>query len=361
MMVHRLASFCLAVLPFGCGGEVGSGPASPKGGCAAEETCPGASGNGGQGGGGAAGSGGAGVTAGSECTGAVPDPDPAHVWANWPMPNPTSSGGPNPSSYDLSQAEVVIDEGTGLMWQQTASPVDEAYSFEAAVDYCGALEVSGYCDWRLPTRIEATSLVDFTRKLPAADPAVFSDFPNSQADSGWTFFTSSLDEEYEWRTFFSDGSSVRVQRSIASQGSRARCVRTHVERAVPDPRYVIEGQAPGDVVLDQGTGLVWQRRPSQQTYTFSEAQAHCENLDLPGGGWRVPSMKEIQTLVDERSSPPFDTRAFPDLPRGALRTSSQSAECPEACAAWLLDGDGSVFYSRVDAGLGAHHYVRCVR
>jgi hypothetical protein len=277
------------------------------------------------------------------------------------MPNPPASGGPNPSSYDLSQPEVVIDEATGLMWQQTASPVDEEYSFEAAVEYCGALEVAGHCDWRLPTRIESTSLVDFTRRVPAVDPAAFSDFPNSPNDSGWTFFTSSHDAANEWRTFFSDGESVRVQRSIALRGSRARCVRTHVERAVPDPRYVTEGEAPDDVVLDQGTGLVWQRRPSQRTFTFSEAQAHCESLDLQGGSWRVPSMKEIQTLVDEGGSPPFDTGVFPDLPRGALRTSSQSVECPEACAAWLLDGDGSVFYSRVDAGLDAHHYVRCVR
>jgi hypothetical protein len=277
------------------------------------------------------------------------------------MPNPPASGEPNPSSYDTSRSDVVLDHVTGLMWQRTASPPAEEYSFDAAVAYCADLELLGHCDWRLPTRIEAASLVDFTRKAPATEQSLFSGFPEAQDGYGWTFFTSSWGEDHEWRTSFSDGSSVRVQRSIAAKGARARCVRVEGERAVPEPRYLVEGSAPEDVVIDQGTGLVWQRRPSRQTYTYSEAQAHCESLELQGRGWRVPSMKEIQTIVDETSSPPFDSEIFPDLPRGALRTSSPTADCGDLCGAWLLDGDGSVFHSRVDAGLDAHHYVRCVR
>ncbi|HEX6273614.1 MAG TPA: DUF1566 domain-containing protein, partial [Polyangiaceae bacterium] len=289
-MTLRGWAFYLAATALGCGGESSGGSASPKGGCATAGSC---SATGGMGGGGG----------GSPCTGALPNPEPEHLLANWPMPNPPASGGPNPSSYDTREPDAVIDGITGLMWQQSASPVDEEYSFEEAVAYCADSEVSGHCDWRLPTRVEAASLVDFTRRDPAIDAASFSDFPEPQDNHGWTFHTSSRDEEHDWRLFFSDGASVRVQRSIAVQGSRARCVRNHVRSVTPEPRYLIEGQAPDDTVLDRGTGLVWQRRPSQQTYTFTEAQAHCENLELRGRGFRVPSMKEIQTVVDERWTP----------------------------------------------------------
>jgi hypothetical protein len=76
-------------------------------------------------------------------------------------------------------------------------------------------------------------------------------------------------------------------------------------------------------------------------------------------------MKEIQSIVDEtRPSPAIDEEIFPELPQGiapgaVFRTSSTSAELPDS--AWLMAPGGAVFYSRVDAGLDASHYVRCVR
>lgn len=280
------------------------------------------------------------------------------------MPHPPSSGLPSPAQYDTGQAGVVVDGVTGLMWAREASPIDEELSLEDAIDYCAELEVAGYCDWRLPTRIELVSLVDFTRLTPAIDSKVFSDFPEpEQQRAGWSFFTSSYDAETEWRVVFLDGGSVPVQRAAALQGARARCVRVHIDSQPPESRYLIAGVAPDDIVTDRGTGLTWQRRPSEQTFPFSEAEEHCASLALEGGGWRLPSMKELQTLVDEsRSSPAIDPEAFPDEPTSTgafFRTSSLSAECPDC--AWLMRPDGSVFETGIDTGVDAHHYVRCVR
>jgi hypothetical protein len=76
-------------------------------------------------------------------------------------------------------------------------------------------------------------------------------------------------------------------------------------------------------------------------------------------------MKEIQSIVDEsQPSPAIDQELFPELPQGmapgaVFRTSSVSAELPDL--SWLMAPDGAVFYSRIDAGLDASHYVRCVR
>ena len=299
------------------------------------------------------------------CSGPAPQPDPAHVWANWSMPNPPSSGLANPAKYDTSQSDVVIDQVTGLMWPKNASPVDDELSFDAAVAYCAELEAGGYCDWRLPTRIELTSLVDFTQREPSADQSVFSDFPEAGARIGWGFLTSSSSGDDEWWILFHSGATVSIERGTALQGARARCVRPHLDRDPPEPRYAIEGQAPDDVVADRGTHLTWQRRPSQQTYSFDAAGAYCAALTLPGNGWRLPSVKELQTIVDEsRPSPAFDRDTFPDLPESAapgplFRSSSPSADCPDC--AWLMRADGSVFDTGVDAMQAASHYVRCVR
>ena len=71
----------------------------------------------------------------------------------------------------------------------------------------------------------------------------------------------------------------------------------------PTGRYHISsGQ-----VVDTGTGLIWQQISSDIAMTWAEAQAYCG-----GEGWRLPSMKELQTLVDEtRLLPALDTSVFP--------------------------------------------------
>lgn len=345
-VVRRLAWFSFAALFLGCAGET-TRPSSPnQGSNMTSVTGAGASGG-----------------TGSPCTGVEPYPDPARVFANWNMPHPPSSRLPNPAKYDTSQSAVVIDDVTGLMWSRTGSPIDEELSFDGAVSYCAESEAGGYCDWRLPTRIELVSLVDFTRAAPAINPEVFSDFPEApQERLGWSFFTSSTTETTEWWVMFIDGASVPIARGSAVQGARARCVRLHVQSEPPESRYLIEGEAPDDIVTDRGSGLTWQRRPSQQTFPFSEAQAYCSSLALRGTGWRVPSMKELQTIVDEgRTSPALDPEVFPDYPApdAFFRTSSTSAGCSDC--AWLMRPDGSSFETGVNTGLNAHHYVRCVR
>ena len=51
------------------------------------------------------------------------------------------------------------------MWQQAAAP--STYTWEQAKAYCPTLTLAGHSDWRLPTRIELVSLVDFGRSAPA--------------------------------------------------------------------------------------------------------------------------------------------------------------------------------------------------
>lgn len=78
----------------------------------------------------------------------------------------------------------------------------------------------------------------------------------------------------------------------------------------PAGRYAI-----GDgVVRDTKTGLTWQRVAPSTTYAFGAAQAYCAALNLGGhsSGWRLPSVKELLSIVDPRESgPAIDTSTFP--------------------------------------------------
>jgi hypothetical protein len=267
------------------------------------------------------------------------------------MPNPPSSGLPNPASYDLSDRETVTDLVTGLMWERSSA---QSIRVEEAAEHCARVTTSGYCDWRLPTRIELVSIVDFTRTTPAVDVEAF---PGTEGD----YLSASERDGYRWR-IGTDGGTRQFSPSQAPTGA-VRCVRSDEASAVPEPHYTFAGESPNDIAHDRATGLVWQRRIGSATFTFSESESHCASLALDGGGFRVPSMKELQTLIDETSgaNPPLDSQAFPDsitTVNPTFWTSSPSARSSDN--AWFVRG-GMALQSAVDADLSAKFYVRCVK
>jgi hypothetical protein len=121
----------------------------------------------------------------------------------------------------------------------------------------------------------------------------------------------------------------------------------------PPGRYTQQG----GTVHDAKTGLTWQQTVPAGTYDFTGAAAYCLTLNLDGAGWRAPSMKELQTLVDDtRSQPAIDPIAFPSTPGAPFWTSSSLAGEPSI--AWEVSfGDGTTTVSP----LLETRLVRCVR
>ncbi len=112
-----------------------------------------------------------------------------------------------------------------------------------------------------------------------------------------------------------------------------------------------------EVVRDLNTHLTWQRMIPAGTFSFDAATRLCADLALGGhDDWRVPSMQEFQSIVDEnRSLPAIDVVAFPDTPNG-FWSGTRWAGTP--LLAWHVDFDtGSAAY---DTGTTNYH-VRCVR
>ena len=48
---------------------------------------------------------------------------------------------------------------------------------------------------------------------------------------------------------------------------------------------------------DPSSGFTWQVAPSGGPMDWYAAKIHCSDLDLEGGGWRLPSISELRTLI----------------------------------------------------------------
>ena len=58
------------------------------------------------------------------------------------------------------------------------------------------------------------------------------------------------------------------------------------------------------IVKDTKTGLEWIAGPDRNT-TWQEAKKWVDNLSIDGGGWRMPTIKELRTLYSRTSGPQY--------------------------------------------------------
>jgi hypothetical protein len=265
------------------------------------------------------------------------------------MPNPPSSALPNAQSYDFSAPDTVIDRVTGLIWERRLG--GSALLWREARQYCASLAIGGARPWRLPTLIEMTSLVDFSRSVPAIDQVAF---PDTLQGNFWTATPVSTSEVEAWYVAFSTGFNYQGHRDFLRLG--ARCVRSGASAdTTTGGRYADANPA---TIRDPLTGLTWQRAVSDATtLAWKDAVTYCQSLPLAGGGWRLPSMKELQTLVDVgRHDPAIDPTAFPGSPMEQFWTSSPLAG--SSTDAWYVSFRLGAVNTIAQSSLG---FARCVR
>ncbi len=51
------------------------------------------------------------------------------------------------------------------------------------------------------------------------------------------------------------------------------------------------------ICTDSDSGLEWQQQPTSGTITWNDAKLHCQDLTLDGGGWRLPTIDELRSLI----------------------------------------------------------------
>jgi hypothetical protein len=140
-------------------------------------------------------------------------------WAAWTLP-PNS---PLTANYSVT-ADTVLDHTTFLVWQRYDDGV--LRQWKDAKDYCDTLTLGGQTDWRLPTRIELWSIVDFGKHAPAINTVAFLD-----ASTQSYYWALTLDAQNSvvnptykaWVVSFDEGISGPIDSTMYTE--LTRCVR----------------------------------------------------------------------------------------------------------------------------------------
>jgi hypothetical protein len=244
---------------------------------------------------------------------------PTRGYAHDTVSNVEGSGLPHEASYEVTE-ELVTDTVTGLVWERP--PRAERTSWAEAKARCAALELGGRDDFRLPGRIELVTILDFARLPVAASP-----FDDAVADYHFTSSPVAFTPGSAYSVYFGAGETAIASASPGSAVSR--CVAGDV-RVAEGTQFTVEGER----VVDHVTGLAWERVAAAPA-TFADAVARCAALGL-----RLPSIRELQSIVDENAvDPAIDLALFPETaPAGFW---SQTLRGSEPWHVQFLDGQTS--------------------
>ncbi len=232
----------------------------------------------------------------------------------------------NPPSYTvLGGGTMVQDNVTGLIWESKQASdgnpdfsnihdANNTYTWQDAQDIfikkLNDEKFGGYSDWRLPTREELRSIVNYGKYKPAIDETYFPNTVLSSLSSNahfWSADTIAWDADSAWGVNFTYG-------YVNAYFSKSR---SWYMRAVRGGRYgsfdnlIINNDS---TVTDTMTGLVWQQGEAGQM-TWEKALEYCENLTLAGkNDWRLPTVRELASITkSDTYNPAADTLYFPDI------------------------------------------------
>lgn len=311
-----------------------------------------------------------------------------------PPPLPADLEHPQPNDWACVRDNVTgltwtLGSTTQLTWADASSTEDGSYIQSTnASSRCGLS-----AGWRLPARREGYQLLNVQRQIPAVDPAYFPILanPSSVSRAVWTADATAWHSVFQWTLIFSQaailgGTQCRELADVWPCGSYPPGVSAWKmgvllvngswnQPPAPEPpegksvkgdgRWQIRDD--GLTVTDTATGLTWDRCTWGQIgstcdgaptiyYDWNEAmQAARAANELRYKGiydWRVPSVRELETLVKIDSSPAIDTAVFPNTlvsdNHSYYYSSSQNEYVPDwAAGVWVVEfSEGTV--SEVD-------------
>ncbi len=101
----------------------------------------------------------------------------------------------------------------------------------------------------------------------------------------------------------------------------------------------------GTVVYDAATELSWEQSPTRSSRTLADAEAYCRAF---GSSFRLPTMKELQTVVDRaRHTPAVDITVFETVLPDLYWTSTPLAG--SSTDSWLVEfGSGASTFGSSD-------------
>jgi hypothetical protein len=206
----------------------------------------------------------------------------------------------NTPSYTNNGDGTITDNVTGLMWQQADGG---EMTHETAITYCDNLILGGHSDWRLPTPIEAFSILIHENGNPAINTNYFTP---TGAEYWWTsVFEKNLTTKV-WVTNAGGGIGNHLKTETISAGGtkkiHARAVRNSTTPTTLTNHFTDNNDG---TITDNLTQLIWQKVPNTSTVTWENALSYAEGLSLANAtDWRLPNIKELQSLNNELATNP---------------------------------------------------------
>ncbi len=113
---------------------------------------------------------------------------------------------------------VVTDNVTGLQWQDDNTTTPSTLTWDYAITYCTNLEFGGFSDWRLPSKEELETIVDYGKYSPSIDQT----FTNVTSSYYWSSTTDASYTSYAWLVSFNYG---YTRNDVKTDSYYVRCVR----------------------------------------------------------------------------------------------------------------------------------------
>lgn len=224
----------------------------------------------------------------------------------------------NSPSYTDNGDGTITDNITGLMWEQD---MGDKITFDDASLKAESSTLGEHSDWRVPSLKELYSLIQFTGSVNGAvSISMFIDTDYFNQPLGDTSIGEREIDAQTWcsteyvgltmggdKTVFGvnfvDGRIKGYPKYLKSTGAPNtmyfRMVRGNIEYGKNS--FTDNGDG---TVSDTATGLMWQTADDGTGRDWEEALTYAENLELASyTDWRLPSTKELQSIVDYSRSP----------------------------------------------------------
>ncbi len=240
----------------------------------------------------------------------------------------------NQPNYVDNGDGTISDLVTGLMWQKSPDlngdgtiNYDDKLSYDEAMAAADTFNLAGYDDWRLPDIKEAYSLIVFSgidpsgyngsveNLVPFIDTDYF-DFGYGDESAGERiidaqFASSTLyvgttmnGDETMFGVNFADG---RIKGyPTAPMPGQTEDKQFYVMYVRGNDNYGINNFTDNGngTITDNSTGLMWSQDDNGSGLSWEDALIYAENASNANyTDWRLPNVKELQSIVDYTRSP----------------------------------------------------------